>query len=78
MSIRKDAGFPARDPDGRRSRRAPQETVGKGAVRQAVRRMMADSIGDDKTGLGVRFDDDDDDGGLLFTYSTVILVAEKE
>jgi len=29
----------------------------------------------DKTGLGVRFDDD---GRLLFTYSTVILVAEKE
>jgi ubiquinone/menaquinone biosynthesis C-methylase UbiE len=39
-----------------------------------VRRMMADSVEGDKTGLGVRFDD----GRLLFTYSTVILVAEKE
>jgi methanogen homoaconitase small subunit len=41
-----------------------------------VRRMMADSVADDKTGLRVRFDADD--GRLLFTYSTVILVAEKE
>jgi hypothetical protein len=35
---------------------------------------MADSVEDDKTGLRVRFDED----RLLFTYSTVILVAEKE
>ncbi len=42
-----------------------------------VRRIMADSVEGDKTGLRVRFDDDDD-GRLLFTYSTVILVAEKE
>jgi methanogen homoaconitase small subunit len=47
-------------------------------VAREVRRMMADSVADDKTGLRVRFDDDDDDGRLLFTYSTVILVAEKE
>ena len=40
-----------------------------------VRRMMADSVEGDKIGLRVRFDDE---GGLLFTYSTVILVAEKE
>ena len=39
-----------------------------------VRRMMADSVADDKTGIRVRFDD----GRLLFTYSTVILVAKKE
>lgn len=39
-----------------------------------VRRMMADSVEADKSGLRVRFDDD---GRLLFTYSTVILVAEK-
>ncbi len=45
-------------------------------IDREVRRMMADSIGDDKTGLRVRFDDDE--GRLLFTYSTVILVAEKE
>jgi len=48
---------------------------GEGIARE-VRRMMADSIEDDKLGLMVRFDDDD--GRLLFTYSTVILVAEKE
>jgi len=41
----------------------------------AVRRMMTDSIEGDKIGLRVRFDAD---GRLLFTYSTVILVAEKE
>ena len=40
-----------------------------------VRRMMADSVEGDKFGLRVRFDDE---GRLLFTYSTVILVAEKE
>ena len=40
-----------------------------------VRRMMADSIEGDKIGLRVRVDYE---GGLLFTYSTVILVAEKE
>ena len=45
-------------------------------IDREVGRMMADSIEDDKTGLRVRFDDDD--GRLLFTYSTVILVAEKE
>ena len=45
------------------------------AIAREVRRMMADSVEDDKTGLGVRFDDG---GRLLFTYSTVILVAEKE
>jgi len=44
-------------------------------IARKVRRMMADSVEDDKTGLRVRFDDD---GRLLFTYSTVILVAEKE
>ncbi len=44
-------------------------------IAREVRRMMADSIEDDKTGLRVRFDDA---GRLLFTYSTVILVAEKE
>jgi hypothetical protein len=44
-------------------------------IAREVRRMMADSVEDDKTGLRVRFDDD---GRLLFTYSTVILVAEKE
>jgi methanogen homoaconitase small subunit len=43
-------------------------------IAREVRRMMSDSVEDDKTGLGVRFDD----GRLLFTYSTVILVAEKE
>jgi ubiquinone/menaquinone biosynthesis C-methylase UbiE len=43
-------------------------------IAREVRRMMADSVEDDKTGLRVRFDD----GRLLFTYSTVILVAEKE
>ena len=37
--------------------------------------MMADSVEEDKIGLRVCFDDD---RGLLFTYSTVILVAEKE
>jgi methanogen homoaconitase small subunit len=47
---------------------------GEGIARE-VRRMMADSVEDDKTGLRVRFDGD---GRLLFTYSTVILVAEKE
>lgn len=41
---------------------------------EQVRRTMIDSIGDDKTGLNVRFDDD---GRLLFTYDTIILVAEK-
>ena len=40
-----------------------------------VRRMIVDSVEGDKTGLRVRFDDE---GRLLFTYSTVILVAEKE
>ncbi len=45
-------------------------------IAREVRRMMADSVEDDKTDLRVRFDDDD--GRLLFTYSTVILVAEKE
>jgi ubiquinone/menaquinone biosynthesis C-methylase UbiE len=44
-------------------------------IAREVRRMMADSIEGDKLGLGVRFDDG---GRLLFTYSTVILVAEKE
>ncbi|NOQ32838.1 MAG: methyltransferase domain-containing protein, partial [Methanosarcinales archaeon] len=44
-------------------------------IAREVRRMMADSVEDDKTDLRVRFDDD---GRLLFTYSTVILVAEKE
>ena len=44
-------------------------------IAREVRRMMVDSVEDDKTGLRVRFDDD---GGLLFTYATVILVAEKE
>jgi methanogen homoaconitase small subunit len=44
-------------------------------IAREVRRMMTDSIEDDKMGLRVRFDDE---GGLLFTYSTVILVAEKE
>ena len=43
-------------------------------IAREVRRMMADSVDDDKTGLRVRFDDE----RLLFTYSTVILVAEKE
>jgi hypothetical protein len=43
-------------------------------IAKEVRSMMADSIEDDKIGLRVRFDD----GRLLFTYSTVILVAEKE
>ena len=47
------------------------------AIAKEVRRMIADSIEDDKTGLRVRFDEDND-GRLLFTYSTVILVAEKE
>jgi len=45
------------------------------AIAKEVRRIMVDSVEDDKTGLSVRFDDD---GRLLFTYSTVILVAEKE
>ncbi|PXF61051.1 MAG: hypothetical protein C4B59_05690 [Candidatus Methanogaster sp.] len=40
-----------------------------------VRRMMADSIEGDKLDLRVRFDGA---GELLFTYSTVVLVAEKE
>jgi len=44
-------------------------------IAREVRRMMADSVEEDKFGLRVRFDDD---GRLLFTYSTVILVAEKE
>ncbi len=44
-------------------------------IEREVRRMMADSVEGDKTGLRVRFDDA---GGLLFTYSTVILVAKKE
>ncbi|KAF5419641.1 MAG: Ubiquinone/menaquinone biosynthesis C-methyltransferase UbiE [Candidatus Methanogaster sp.] len=44
------------------------------AIDEEVRRMMADSVEGDKTGLRVRFDE----GRLLFTYSTVILVAEKE
>ena len=44
-------------------------------IAREVRRMMADSVEDDKIGLRVRFDDE---GRLLFTYSTVILVAEKE
>ncbi len=43
-------------------------------IAREVRRMMADSVEGDKIGLRVRFDD----GRLLFTYSTVILVAEKE
>jgi hypothetical protein len=37
--------------------------------------MIVDSVEGDKLGLRVRFDDD---GRLLFTYSTVILVAERE
>ncbi|MEA1869670.1 MAG: methyltransferase domain-containing protein [Euryarchaeota archaeon] len=45
-------------------------------IAMEVECMMADSVEGDKIGLRVRFDDDD--GGLLFTYSTVILVAEKE
>ena len=45
-----------------------------GEIEREVRRMMADSVADDKTGIRVRFDD----GRLLFTYSTVILVAKKE
>ncbi len=45
-----------------------------GEIAEQVRRTMIDSIKDDKTGLNVRFDDD---GRLLFTYNTVILVAEK-
>ncbi len=44
-------------------------------IAKEVRRMMADSVEGDKIGLRVRFDGE---GRLLFTYSTVILVAEKE
>jgi len=44
-------------------------------IAREVRRMIVDSVEGDKLGLRVRFDDA---GGLLFTYSTVILVAEKE
>lgn len=42
-------------------------------IARPVRRMMADSIDGDKAGLNARFKD----GRLFFTYSTVILVAEK-
>ncbi|MEA1945083.1 MAG: methyltransferase domain-containing protein [Euryarchaeota archaeon] len=41
---------------------------------EQIRHTMIDSIEDDKTGLNVRFKDDK----MLFTYATVILVAEKE
>ena len=43
-------------------------------IAEQVRSMMINSIEDDKTGLNVRFKDDK----MLFTYSTVILVAEKD
>ncbi|MCD6145617.1 MAG: methyltransferase domain-containing protein [Methanosarcinales archaeon] len=43
-------------------------------IAEQVRNMMINSIEDDKTGLNVRFKDDK----MLFTYSTVILVAEKD
>nr|QNO47111.1 methanogen homoaconitase small subunit [Methanosarcinales archaeon ANME-2c ERB4] len=44
-------------------------------IAREVRRMIVDSVEGDKLGLRVRFDDE---GRLLFTYATVILVAEKE
>ena len=42
-------------------------------VTEQVRSMMLDSVVGDTTGLNVRFEG----GRMLFTYSTVILVAEK-
>jgi len=42
-------------------------------VTEQVRSMMLDSVMGDTTGLNVRFEG----GRMLFTYSTVILVAEK-
>lgn len=42
-------------------------------IAEQVRRMMIDSIDGDRLGLNLRFED----GRMLFTYSTVILVAEK-